>query len=161
MKNLFLVVAPLLLAVYAGSTDVVQVHGSQINPLCTITAASFVGPLTGPVTGKASTCGVADSAIAVSSTGVTGLASATVSYATTAGTANAVAAANVTSGNLPATVKARNVLSESLSQLASDIPTAVGAIRYCSDCSTDVLVVSTQTVTASWASVLVKGAVAQ
>jgi len=78
---------------------------------------------------KADTAGVADSALAVSSVNVTGLANASVNYATTA--------AGLKSGDLAA--------------LALDTPTAIGELRYCTDCTVDAIGVSTQTVTASWA----------
>ena len=55
MKNTILAVVALLACGIARATDLVQVHGSQINPLCTITAARFVGPVTGAITGNAST----------------------------------------------------------------------------------------------------------
>ena len=99
MKNTILAVVALLVCGIARATDLVQVHGSQINPLCTITAASFIGPLTGAVTGRASTCGNADTVtnglyssgsysrpswlVAIGSTIVSGLSTAAVGNATT------------------------------------------------------------------------------
>ena len=49
-KSIFALVVLTLCSQVMGS-GIVQVQGSHINPLCTITAASFVGPLTGAVTG--------------------------------------------------------------------------------------------------------------
>jgi hypothetical protein len=53
MKKAIFALVVLAFCTQVGATPgIVQVQGSQINPLCTITAASFVGPLTGAVTGS-------------------------------------------------------------------------------------------------------------
>lgn len=41
--------------------------------------------------------------------------------------------------------------SKTLAQLASTVPSSVGQMSYCSNCTTDSVCISTQTVTASWA----------
>lgn len=76
-------------------------------------------------------------------------------YSILVGTTPALTASNyhffVSTDGVVAVSTTFQIPSKTLAQLAATIPSSVGQVSYCSNCTTDAVCVSTQTVTASWA----------